>query len=930
MLSRRRVPRIRAFPAMRWNGRTTRGEPVFNGVSAVLDVLGDLVDRPRWQWRRPAEGEYRGDRPLPLLCLTCPSSGEDLLRSVEARLDDASPDKIPYAAIRMTEPPVGRRGRGGTEAPETSLVPLLDEIHDQLSANRFGTGRIVRFRHYRLASWLTRQTIPPVRGRREQVDIADTLREWHSHGPPASVSPYAEAPWWARVVLALLVAWNRPLRFRLWASAWPLVSSEPRWFMKKQPFMVPAHATSFFGFAERLTTSARDKEKPDQIKKLLVHAFLQDLRAVYRPRRLRVRRWRRTAYPVVLLGGITEANGGWEFLRLINDVRNERGDLDPLLVVAESARPPQWVEGPVEPASADQIRDALQRWYRNLPAQRQRLEPDARFLFVRVPGPAVEPGEPEPTETDRAAWATVSAIQPRRPHWLARRGVVPALLTALLVTVAAPFVEPAVDRLRNRCVPDPSSGVAAFWDDDQGECLGYSDDADLVFGSEERLRAVQRAVFEQNHRATDLKRADPSRPLISLIYFSAFTHPESDLGTADSVAEELEGQLIRQLQNNRSGSSTPLVRVIVANGGSQMWAAEEVAREFLLPLLDDDPTILGVVGMNRTVEATERAIGLLGQEVPVIATTLTGEGLPDRSPSYFQMVPGNRIQADLLAAYAREEGRSVTMYRPRPDGDPYLETLANEVRASLSLPDERDREWVDSVGEVDVVCDEDEIAFYAGRETQFADFLKQVDDQCDRPPKIIGDDAVTRFVYQDSARNQAFLREFSVSWMDLGSMVVLAGESCGAAGEPRRWRDWKRLVEFCSGYQALLAADIPDGPPAPAAETYAALLSEVEKQPWPGQGVGLAYDAAGLMVAAVNNNQRRSGTGPSPARAAVTQEIRELDRFDGATGVHSFTTSRDGRTRNLAILTVDDSQDPAETPTCEYLIGATDTLDVTA
>jgi hypothetical protein len=223
---------------------------------------------------------------------------------------------------------------------------------------------------------------------------------------------------------------------------------------------------------------------------------------------------------------------------------------------------------------------------------------------------------------------------------------------------------------------------------------------------------------------------------------------------------------------------------------------------------------------------------------------------------------------------------------------------------------------------VDVVCGKRQIAFYAGREAEFSDFLKRVRNECQDLPMIVGDDAVTRFIYQASARDLDFLSGLSVSWMDLGSMVVLAGESCGSAGEPESSVSWGSLSEFCVGYRRLLEFNASEAAPFDAAADYAKALSKLGNPPWPSQGLGLAYDAAGLLVRAVEKNQARPEADPSPARGAIMQEMQE-EPFFGATGVISFTSSRDGSTRNLAILTLDNSQDPSASPTCEYIIGAT-------
>ena len=57
----------------------------------------------------------------------------------------------------------------------------------------------------------------------------------------------------------------------------PGFGGQYRWFMRQQ-YLAPVQSVNFFGLAERLTAGVRQPEDTDQIDKLLVHAFLQDLR----------------------------------------------------------------------------------------------------------------------------------------------------------------------------------------------------------------------------------------------------------------------------------------------------------------------------------------------------------------------------------------------------------------------------------------------------------------------------------------------------------------------------------------------------------------------------------------------------------------------------------------------------------------------------
>lgn len=192
-----------------------------------------------------------------------------------------------------------------------------------------------------------------------------------------------------------------------------------------------------------------------------------------------------------------------------------------------------------------------------------------------------------------------------------------------------------------------------------------------------------------------------------------------------------------------------------------------------------DPLFRGVL------DATESAIGALGDlGTPVVATTLTGEVLGSRSPLYLQLVPGNAVQAELVAEHARRVGKQVTVYHP-PLTDNYLDSLVSKLPAELGADDTAARSWHHQVGEVEVVCGAGRIAFFAGREGEFPAFLDEVVDQCgnDRP-EVIGDDTTSRFIAQSDLRLRNEFKGIAVSFVPMGARVVLAGADCVTRGQP--------------------------------------------------------------------------------------------------------------------------------------------------
>ncbi|SFT94023.1 hypothetical protein SAMN04487904_11436 [Actinopolyspora lacussalsi subsp. righensis] len=907
-----------------------RSLPHFTGLHALLTLIRNLYHRPRL-FTAPSPHDRRGDQPLPLVCLHRDHSVTDFLPTLKESLDTALP-QVPHALIDADEVVDTT-----TDDPTQRLLPLLHAIQQELGKDEFTSGGIGEFDNYKLIEWLTRQHLPPEQGKRDKP-VLHLLREWTGGRPGTgglrtliSEVPHALT----RFVLSVFLWIGQLLGMRWLAGRVPGLGREARWIMR-QPFMVPRHSIGLQGFAERLTLDRRASESQEQIKKLLLHAFLEDLRIAYRRRRLRIlphrAGWRRTTYATVLLDNVRDTNGGWELLRLINEVRNETGKLDPLLVVAATDDPPQAPQDPAPSLTAAvHANEALSEWQRRLPTRRQKLAPDARYLHIELP-PATP--EAETTGEDRQAWQEAASWHPRRAPLLARRYVCEALV---LVLLAAGLIQPAItvsQSWTSSCAAFErwSAGTVATRVSRLGaageQCLGYSDSTAQVFGANERLRYAQSAVHAQNERAKRLHAGNPDRPYVTLIYFAGLTNSRFGPRTDHAVAEELEGLLLRQREQNKRSATEPLLRIIIANGGTGMRGAPEVTRELLVPLIESDPTILGVVGMDRSVTETEQAIRILGEHgIPVLGSTLTSTELAELTPLYFQLVPGNEKQAELIVNYAAHlNSPKVTLYHPSTSGrNIYAATLVSALTEKFDSTDIalEERTWQRSVSELAPLCAEDtdrsrEIAFYAGRENTFGDFLRTVRRNCPDSaelPMIVASDAVSRFVSDQRSRNTTEFNGVTISYVGMGSPVILAGEDCVAGRANSLPAGGTQLNAFCSGYRELretLRAQLP--------------RTEAPNMPWPGERVGGLYDAAGLFVNAViaiRHDRGPTKSGLTPHRAEVAQQLRDTS-FEGATGTIDFGRSQIADDRSLALLRIDNISElrgPAGTPTCAYLIG---------
>ncbi len=867
--------------------------PALRGPHSVSRVLKALLDRPK-----------RGERALPLVCLIGQPAAERSSVALARRLADAEPPKVLFARVDAENPPVA----DVSARQRPPLLPLLVEVRDRLAEDRFGDQRVRAFPHFRLVDDITRQT--------RDGGLAGAWRRRREEPDPERVEAGAAAraalPPWAQFFLAIFVAWHRPVRYWLWSrGVWPF-GAEPRWLMR-QRFALPGHSTGFVGFAERLAAQ-RDHEEDEQgqweLKKLLVHAFLNDLRTAYGTGTFRLRRFRRTMYPLVLLNNVTEDNAGGELLHLINDVRKESPAHAPLLVVATMRDHPQWLTKTGMAQPVHRIGDDLDAWV-DRPNRKRLLGDGMRVITVDL------------SPDDDTA---VEPIHPRPVPVLARRSslvLATVIALALAATTGGSWLWP---RITGDCLPSPRAGVGVRWVEDArgGECVGYSDSAAQVFGDNQRLRAAQRAIFELNEKAEDLHAVDPDRPLVSIVYFSELTNPEGELGSADSVTEQLTGLLLRQSQDNvPSDHNGPLLRVLIANGGYEMNRAREVTDDFLIPLFTSDPSLMGVVGMGRTVDPVETAIAALGDNgIPVIGTTLTGDSVATRSPMYFQFVPGNRAQAAIVKAYVDRSGRPVDVYQQRNiPGDGYLASLRAELAAQVG--EASFRYWDGAVSSAKPLCG-NRIAVYAGRQAAFDGFLDRVLGECaGNLPTILGGDTVARFVAQPDKRDDPDYAGKEILYVSLGGVAVLDNRDWLSSTPP------STPTALCSALRDLRR---PTDEDPPAWRALGALLDK-NKIPWIGERVAIAYDSAGLFLHAIRWNQsaRTHPTTRTPNRAAISHELLELtcpttpdaprgNCYDGASGAIDFRAGRAGDHRPITILRVPDVKNTAEPPTCVLML----------
>ncbi|WP_220189070.1 hypothetical protein [Streptomyces phytophilus] len=677
--------------------------------------------------------------------------------------------------------------------PEWRRVELcrrvLVELAMEFSSARYGP-QAVRFRRLGLVNWLLLMTNtadePDARHAQEMLRRL-RKRELERRGvlgfmrsPGTEVALQGSVPWWA-YLFGLNVL---PL---MWFRAWRFLGSEYRWLLR-QPYMAPADPGTFAGFALRLTQLRWAREDPAQVTKVMINAFLEDLRIAYARRPWRQRAHQRTAYPVAFLTGLTPENGGPDLVQAFVEVRNETGAFDPLLLLTTSAN------GVHEQGRVRSLTDELgpyEAWCERLrTAGRGR---DAGFWYLPLRTPCLLPDDDTGIEAQRERSSAAGRFTTNSPSaWagrLAAVGTLGLVLPALLGTLVF-WLSNDEERDRRREVhawEDQHCGLSRDNPDAAtvkrqatGDCVGVASHG-YDFGSDdERLRGVLETIAEQNDEAERIHRTT-GRPLVTLLHVSAlFGSPAEGSNAQAYLREQVQGAASAQRrQLDLDGERDPVLRILPANAGSDMRFGNVVTRT-IEGMMREDPTIVGVTGLDQSRHATVEMMGELTRlGLPMVGTTLTADGLDDESPLYYQVSPQNEREAAVAAAYAdhlADSGalarRSVRVLYSADPTDLYSDNLRDDAVAaferagfdvgvagfepSYSQAEASGRPGARTVGQD--ACNHRGLVFFAGRSDDFEAILNGANETCgSNPPAFLGGDDVARLA-ANADRRGAFGR----------------------------------------------------------------------------------------------------------------------------------------------------------------------------
>jgi hypothetical protein len=669
-----------------------------------------------------------------------------------------------------------------TEHDVRLVLTLLRELTNRLGRVDDRRRRIGRFRRFAVTVWLMSHELGESAGDQESRDrrVRELMRDQGRYQQRQNLSELQVPGWLGALAIVLPFVW---FRARV-SGRLPVLSGHYRWFVRRES-LAPPVSGGMTDVAAALTDGEWQRD-PDTALLFLVNSFMEDVRAALRSSRY-------TACATLLLGGITRRNGGYQLLRAINDVRNLTELADPLLIVTESLRVPPFADPPCDLAPVSQAEAAYEQWRAGHEREQGPREAPAWYLPLAL-------------SADEPASRPAPLLPPREPRL---RRVLPAAAAVLLIAGAGYGYQ---HWSRQHCGNGLSwPGVHPTVWVTGGECVGITD-TPAASGAFPDLAAQLDVIAAQNSEAADQHDAQPGRPLLTLVYVGVLTAPNDDSDSLSTEREGLKGAAVAQRwQLDAHGTTDPLVRILVANGGARMSSGPAVA-DTVVQMAHTDPSIVGVIGLSQSYQATLDTVGRLAVAgIPSIGATLSTDVLADSSPLYYQIAPQNKREADVVAAYVRNlqqtgataPGVPLRTYYSADQTDRYSNNLNADVIASFahlgfpteSVPFGSPGQPNDAAAAGRGACGYPGIVFYAGRpQPDFGSFLNSIRN-CGAQPlpaRIIADDDTTRYVADQNTRRRYGSIPFDY--------VAFSATPPLAAGTER---------DFYTEYNVLFGADSP-------------------------------------------------------------------------------------------------------------------------
>ncbi|WP_343953942.1 ABC transporter substrate-binding protein, partial [Nonomuraea longicatena] len=583
-------------------------------MAELRDVIAKLIRRPAF---------WRADPPLPMVVVT----GENAF-DVAAWLAAPFEDGVPNATLR--------------EGAHQTVFDLVDRLAGEEDGR---LGRPVggsflpppRFPLVQFVLWARRQ--PAAHGDRE---TKNQLKDWRrsKYGGDRGVKTAADfviraATTWVPVG-TLAIWWAGGSADVVGALPW-LFGALVALFGTAAQGALSIRGSMFTGAFRRMpvvrrkslerlhlyTQRVRDAT-PEQAEQLLVNALCQDLRDAYKKWLIPWPSWGRGLYCLLVLEIDRPDGVNARFLRLLENSAHDAGLFPPMLVLA--AGPGADVPAPERPAPVplDEFPEELARW---------RAVARLRVPRLRL---ALASGGPPSTQSYR--FGRLGSQSRAVGYWL--------VIVALILVPAAGVAWSSQERMA-------SCGGLAWVERETDECVGvvnagHRTPPNLFIPEIQNL--VDR-IDANNAYAVD------SGKYVSVVVLGEYSirkSAENDTRLAGVLSE-----LTAAEEYQRATSSTPRVRVLLANAGNEYLHARRAA-QLVTELAEADPFVMGVVGFGRSVAGVRQAVEVLhSAKIPMMATTPTADRLgyvgqeDHASPYYFHVGPTNYREAELGARFIK-------------------------------------------------------------------------------------------------------------------------------------------------------------------------------------------------------------------------------------------------------------------------------------
>lgn len=675
--------------------------------------------------------------------------------------------------------------------------------------------------------------------------------------------------------------------------------------------------------------AAQDNDVRLYLLQLRTLALLEDLRTLYLPWRLDLRRRKRPMPPILFLPRATAADGHVALLGAINDVRCRRSEVDPLLVLAGMSR-----------ADRTALNDTRDRTNGTSPSSVFSLERFEEWTNGLRLGqsPKGRPWVLERTLGDTLLDLPDSESlrkpkEPKRPLWL-KMWSLPTVL--VLLVVASGVVGWVGVRYEHRYCG--SHHLLYFGNHDLRrvrdvtgtgyECIGVTAAAYPFDTSGFRLDGTTAAnpgkdmghdvtlsTLEKWITASNASIGDS--PHITIVYAGPLSVWKGQQPSQmRNGLEELAGVYLAQNFVNSGESDGPKVRVLLANGGQELRRQYLMAQQ-IVRVAAHDPTIVAVVGLGRDTDDSDRTVKLLQRSGLAVVDTTNSSPTLKSNLNYFGLASTDVEEANALVNRLVTDNRRsgagkgplnafVVTRSPVGTDDEYSQhqkaAAIAALRAAgyhvdpLPYPAGTDTSFARTI---DQICDGSaSVVYLAGRSDDVSALLSNIagDKDCSgRKLSLLSGDDLTKL---DFVLDDVFVPEgVTVYFAALADPSVTGAHSALVNSE--------KLVPRLSRYN-------------PTSKNPPQSRSILGQQMFDDGTLAMAFEAAEAVQSAADV----SDAVHSGYRSAVQAELAQIDLANQPTGQVEFSrSSQGGDTHHGIVVNRVTEKEGAPTAVCAALSG---------